>query len=279
MEQSLLELLNLPEVQHIIYERPPLVLTLCQVRFTRVLRVGDQAYVASFQDAIRKYYPVVQRGTEVQFVIDSAEGAVQGQSQSQHWRFSDGRDEWTVVLADEFLTIETRAYNDFQEFLGRLKLVLTALIEHIHPSQLTRIGLRYIDEIRQDDNGLEWGDIIRRDMLGPIASLELSRDVQLAVQEFLLRYSHNRGVNIHHGLLPTGSTVAAPIGNSIPNTPFYLIDIDVFRDFPVAIGKPMDPDDICRHAAEYNRVVYRLFRWFVSDQYLQTLGVRRVEER
>ncbi|NNJ12587.1 TIGR04255 family protein [Chloroflexales bacterium ZM16-3] len=279
MEQSLLDLLNLPEVQHIIYDRPPLALTLCQVRFTRVLSIGDQAYVASFQDAIREHYPVVQRGTEVQFVVAPAEGAVQGQAQSQHWRFSDGRDEWTVVLADDFLAIETRAYNDFQEFLGRLEVILAALIKYIRPSQLIRIGLRYIDEIRQDDSNLEWSDIIRQEMLGSLAISEFSSNIHLSVQEFLLRYSHNRGINIHHGLFPTGTTVAPPTGQLAPNTPFYLLDIDVFRDFPVAAKQAMNPDDICRHVAEYNRVVYRLFRWFVLDQYLQTLGVRRVDNR
>lgn len=277
MEQSLLELIKVPEAPHVIYERPPLVLALCQVRFAQVLRIGEPSYVAPFQDAIREQYPVLHRGTDVQFVFNPAEGAVQGQTQSQHWRFADGRDEWTVVLANDFLAIETRAYNNFEEFLNRLQFVLDALVEHIRPTQLSRIGLRYIDEIRQESHA--WMDVIRPELLGALGAAELTENVHLAVQEILLRYSHDRGINIHHGLIPNGTAVAPPNGESSPSTPFYLLDIDVFRDFSAILRQPVDPDDICSQVAEYNRVVYRLFRWIVSEQYLSTLGVYRVDRR
>jgi uncharacterized protein (TIGR04255 family) len=272
-----IELISLPDVPRIVLEHSPLVLALCQVRFSAVLNVANPAFVGPFQHAIQARYPIARQTQQVgfQFGIGSGAAEIQQSPPSLQWQFADQHDNWKVVLAPDFLTIETRAYEQFNDFLDRLQEVLDALAQHIQPAVVTRLGLRYIDEIRQSD--MEWSDVIRAELLGPVAVPELiANAIQTAtIQQLLLRYPDNQGITIHHGLFPTGSIVQPRPGEEMPGSPFYLLDTDVYREFPLPEALPTDPKVICRYVEASHKVIYRLFRWSVTDAYLSTLEVRR----
>src|SRR5688572_21536895 len=93
-------LLRLPEVQVDVYERPPLVLTLCQVKFPAQLRIADEKAVAPFQEALRERYPVLskQAALEIQLSVAAAGGAAYASGPPAHtWQFGDESDDWKVV--------------------------------------------------------------------------------------------------------------------------------------------------------------------------------------
>lgn len=277
LDSTLLELLSLPEANRIVFERPPLVLAICQVRFSRVLSIVDGGFVAPFQRAIQRQYPVVTSAQEVSFEL----GGIAGQTEirlpppSFRWQFTDPGQNWTVVLAEDFCAIESRAYDHFDHFLDRLRRVVEALTEHIQPEIGVRIGLRYINEIRPD--GASEISAIEPQLLGPLAVSALTEHAEqvASVQQVVLRYQDNQGVNIHHGRVQNGSTVKPRPGDKAKEGPFYLLDFDVFREFPLPDGLSMEPDLICRHVDTYHQVIDRLFRWAVTEEYVSTLGVRR----
>jgi len=272
-----LDLLGLPDVSRVVLKHAPLVLALCQVRFTSMLSVNDPASLAAFQRAIQHRYPIgipVQE-VEVLFGIGpNSPGIRQEQRRSPQLQFTDQNDNWKVVLSPDFLTLETRNYEHFDDFLARLQESLDALVECIHPTIVTRLGLRYINEIRSRDlHKINWRDIIRQDLLGPIAVPELVENTTqvIAVQQLLLRYPKDVGVNIHYGLVPTGTTVRLRPKEEQPTQPFYLLDYDVFREFPLPGALIMDTEAICKYVKVYHKMIYRLFRWSVSEQYISTL--------
>jgi uncharacterized protein (TIGR04255 family) len=170
---------------------------------------------------------------------------VRHESTGARWQFSDPDDTWTVVLAQDSLAIETRAYRHFADFLERLRTVLRALVEHVQPQLGTRLGLRYVNEIRP--TSLDWRQVVRSELLGPLSVPEIvanTRQVQ-CIQQLALRYDEYLGVNINHGLFPGGTTVRPRAGTLQTHTPFYLLDFDVFRAPPRPAGLAMDPDAIC----------------------------------
>lgn len=272
----MLELPWLPEAPHAVFERPPLMLALCQVRFAAVLGVSDPAFVAPFQRSIQNQYPVALPAMAGRVEIEIGPGAaapeVRAGPQSQQWRFSDQQDDWTTVLAQDFVAVETRVYDTFADFLGRLRQVLEAVVEHIQPSLATRVGLRYVNEIRTGHE--DWSSVVRRELLGPLAVPELQRDVRQAVQQILLRSPDAEGATITHGILPNSTTVQPRQGVAPPAEPFYLLDFDIFREYYPPQALPMDPDMICEQVETFNKTIYRLFRWSVTDEYISALGVR-----
>ena len=273
------DLLPLPAVKRVQLKRPPLVLALCQVQFTPVLSVADPAFVAPFQRAIQDRYPyggiVSSVGLQLQVGLGEASG--QPLAPSFHWEFADGDATWKVVLAPNSLALETRRYTDFGEYLDRLRMVLAALSEHIRPSLGTRIGLRYINEIRPD--GTNWEHVITKELLGPLAvpAFNTYAEQIVGVQQLVLRYPNNQGITINHGVLPGGTTVRLRPGEQMPEGSFYLLDCDVYRDFPMSGGLYMEPQRIRIQVEAYHDVIYRLFRWSITDDYLSALATSEGE--
>lgn len=247
-----LELLGLPDVPRVVLKHAPLVLALCQVRFTSMLSVNDPASLAAFQRAIQSRYPIATQVQEVELAVVIGPNPPQiGQEQrrSPLWQFADQMDNWKIVLSPDFLSLETRNYEQFDDFLTRLHEALDALAQYIQPTVVTRLGLRYINEIRSDTlRNMDWNDVIRQDLLGPIAVLELIKNTTqvVALQQLILRYPDDAGINIHHGLVPTGTTVRLRPKEEQPIQPFYLLDFDVFREFPLPDALTMETETICQ---------------------------------
>ncbi len=271
---EMLDQLGLPKVPHVIYENPPLVLTVCQIRFGSVLGVADPKYVAPFQKAIQERYPVAT-GAEQAINYDinvTPAGPELRKTSLQHWRFTDRGDDWTVVLTQDFISLETRRYYRFEDFIERLSEVLGALTKYIRPSLGTRIGLRYVNEIRP--GSADWSVFIRRELLGPVVA-PFASHIKQAVQQVQLGFRDGAaGVNIHHGTFPIGTTVQPRSGGTPPPGPFYLLDFDVYKEFEAPDFLPMEPNQICYHVGEFKQVIYGLFRWSVTDEYTSTLEER-----
>jgi uncharacterized protein (TIGR04255 family) len=250
------------------------VLALCQIRFTQVLGVAEEKVVAPFQRAIQVDYPILRPAPEVDLeVVFGPEVAVQRRTRAPQWRFSDREQNWTVVLAQDFLALETRRYDRFEDFLDRLRRLLGALVEHVQPALLTRIGLRYIDEIREENPN--WPTIISPALLGPLAVPALAEHAAQSVQELRLVFPGDEAVNLRHGLFPNGTTVEPRPGEKLPSSPFYLLDCDAYRAFSPPDSPAVEPEAICALVAAYHRVLHRLFRWSITEKFTERLGVRQ----
>ncbi len=269
-----LDLLGLPDMPRVVLKHAPLALALCQIQFTRMLSVNDPASLAAFQRAIQSRYPIATQVQQVELVFGVGPNPPeirQEQRRSPQWQFTDQNDNWKVVLSPDFLTLETRSYEHFDDFLTRLQEALNALVKHIQPTVVTRLGLRYINEIRSTNlKNMTWSDVIRQDLLGPIATSALVQNsIQaVATQQVLLRYPNDMGINIHHGLFPTGTTIQLRPKEEQPTVPFYLLDFDVFREFPLPGALIMDTEAICQYVKVYHKMIYRLFRWSVTEHYI-----------
>jgi uncharacterized protein (TIGR04255 family) len=274
LESSLLELLALPPAERIVFRDPPLALVVCQVAFSPVLGVADPSFVFPFQRAIQDRFPLVTpvKGMQLQIGFGSEGGEIKQQEQiARQWQFADQEDNWKLTLSSEFLSLETREYRDFGAFLDRLRTGLEALLEHVQPRLGTRIGLRYINEIRSE---VAWTEVIRPEVLGATIRDELggAEALHQSIQQLLLRYSGGRGINITHGRFPAGTSVQPRAGVEAPATPFYLFDIDVFREYQPPKLLRMDVDSIGDTISSFHEVVHRLFRWAVTEHYVMSLG-------
>jgi uncharacterized protein (TIGR04255 family) len=275
MSVATTEWLDLAVPERIVFERTPLVLALCQVKFSPMLSVSNPSAVAPFQEAIIAEYPVAgqSQGQQVQVRVEGSPAGNQASVQSNlgevSWRFSDVDDTWTAILAPDFLALETRAYRDFSEFEDRLGRLLGALDKTIHPTVGLRIGLRYVNEIRL--TGDEWRAAIRPELLGALAAPPFGELVAQAFQQMQFREPDGMGVNLQHGLLPGGSVVDPRPGEAPPEGPFYVLDIDVFREFkPGELS--MKPRVVGEYVQRFHDVMSHLFRWAVTEDYMATLG-------
>ena len=83
----------------------PLVRVIAQVRFPLVASVESQEFIAPFQEAIRKEYPVL-RQERAQSIFVGPKGATP-LAESKVWRFSDSTRGWRATLAPDFVALES----------------------------------------------------------------------------------------------------------------------------------------------------------------------------
>jgi uncharacterized protein (TIGR04255 family) len=263
--------LRLAEPERVVFERPPLVLAAFEVRFSNLSEVTDRDYVEPFRRAIEGDYPDLTLANQVTVQLDLTSGRPR-QLQTVQWRFTDKDANWTVVLAPDFLTLEARRYEHFGDFTSRLRSVLIALSEHVRPKVGTRLGLRYVNEIRVGTEGL--GSIVRPEVLGLLSVAAFAEHAAQGVQEVTLRFPEEQMIQVRYGLFPDGSTVQPAPGKQVPTGPFYLLDFDASRAFSAPALLEVEPDAIGEYVERYHDEIEKIFQWSMTDEFTKSLGVR-----
>ncbi len=261
-----------PEAARVIYRNNPLIQVICQIRFPTILRIDRETPVA-FQESVRKELP----GYELTY-DEGAEGLPQSLSRNlpsemreflslggipRHQFYSKGKT-WTVSLTRDFVALETNKYEQWEEFRGRLQLVINTLFQIYEPAYLTRLGLRYknvIDRKKLGLEGVEWRELLADFVLGQFARDETSN---LVVE--------------HHGrtlvkLNDDGDLVRMEYGLVIDSegdrsNKMYLLDHDFYTDKETA----SDERDIVSRLNTYNALNGRLFSWGIRSRLHNAMG-------
>lgn len=240
----------------------PLVRVIAQFRFPEILSIEQREFVAPFQEAIRKTYPVL-RQEQTQGLLLGPSGSASVRPQVA-WRFSDTEGQWRVSLTPEFLALETTKYVSRSDFVGRLKVLAEALDEYIEPSQLDRLGVRYIDRITGDAVD-DIAKLIRPEVRGITGTIAATHVVH-AISESMFELPNAR-VLARWGCLPPGATVD-PAAIEPVNEKSWIFDLDMFSAAPV----PFVVEDIVVEAQRYAERIYTIFRWAVTDDFLLRYG-------
>ena len=266
-------LLTDPPLVH--FESPALALVICQLRFSPVPLFRESTLIDSFYRTIQETYPQSARTAQVvfPFIADQSSGEL---PTNLFWKFSslDGR--WTLVLSENALTLETREYKSFEEFVTRFENAVQALIKTLNPALETRLGLRYINEFQMSDAiGLQgWARYIRPEILGltgTIHELFQQAEVVFSRQELELRLSDGSLIlrhGLHSGTTVEPAEIVAQNPNPSPSGPFYLLDMDRSESSPQQI----EPSEISARLAQFNREIYRFFRWSMLPDLFEVLG-------
>lgn len=258
---------GLPPVSRVLFRKAPIVLALAQVRFPVLIKFSDPQYIDEFNQAIRGEYPRSERTVQVPLPLAAEPAQIPG---STLWRFSTEDERWSLVLVENALTLEVRGYSSIEEFASRFAVSLLALKECLQPNRQTRLGLRYINEIRIPGVATlaDWAPYIRQEVLGfgtvathlfGEAKIRSAReDVELALGDGTLV--------VRHGVL-TGTTVEPREPDEPRTGPFYLLDMDRSN----SNIQDLDPERIREQLYEYNDIMYRFFRWAMLDPLLVAL--------
>lgn len=265
MEEKLLGL-DLPPVNRVLFDRAPLVLTLAQVRYPAVIRFGEEARLAALQDDLAKEYPDARPEQQMSFTVNVS-GVQQSQAGPPLWRFSTLDGTWSVVVGQDAVTIEARAYEQIDHFSERIRQVLNAVEKHLRPTHQRRLGLRYVNEFRHEDGETmeTWRGLLNQELLG--LSGRLGENVDHSFHEIRAR-TEDGVLSIHHGLLRGSSNEALESVGA--NEPFYLLDLDYFDETPTEWNK----DEVVRRIRDWNDILYRLFRWSMTPSLFEQLGPR-----
>lgn len=252
--------LNFVEHQDVVFDRPPLVTVLCQIKFPPVLSLMTTAGVAGFQAGLREQYDTMLP-VERQAKLDVGAGNVGIETIPPVFRFRDTTENWRVGVSAEFVSLETFAYTGIDAFLERLQRILKVLRLTVRPADSVRVGLRKINLIALPDEAQTTSllGIVRRELLGP-----------LAVEEFPAPLSACQG----HLEYTDGSNVLAVrygMGSAGEKGSGFILDLDHYTNRPYRLD---DNDDLIGLMKYLSDGITSFFHWSIEDGYRLSLGPR-----
>ena len=242
----------------------PLVRVIAQIRFPLVASIEKRDFIGSFQEAIRRTYPVL-RPEQTRSVVFGPEGMVEART-GNIWRFSSKDGSWRVALAPDFLALETGRYTSRADFVDRFRTVLRALADHVEPQVTDRLGVRYIDQV-SGDHFSDLPTLVRREVAG-IWSTPLAGHASQSIAESLFTLPDGSGnLKARWGVVPAEATVD-PAAIDPLDTPSWILDLDAFA----ARSQTFDVDEVVRQTTAFAERIYSFFRWTVTTEFLRRYG-------
>ena len=128
----------------------PLVLVLCQVRFSPVRQV--EQYIPAIQEVFRRNgFPIERAGKVQQVTFGPGDGAPVQVSEQQRWEYRNREETWSIIVMQDSVILQTTAYTRFEEFAEKLKLCVHSVLAESEQDRfgvVQRVGLRYVDVVR-----------------------------------------------------------------------------------------------------------------------------------
>ena len=210
-----------------------------QISFPEVLSIAKEELIANFQEHIRADYPILE--VEQKLIWKITTDGVTPNSNDWNWHFFDLERDWRLSLTTKFIALETRSYQSRQDFASRTRAVVRALSTTINPDMMTRIGVRYVDQmhgshleqlsrfVRPEILGLYFGDY-QQNLSRTQNEIAGKTDVGLMSSRW--------------GLMPANETHEPYLMPAIAE-PSWFLDIDFYNQFTQP--EPFDVDGIETH--------------------------------
>ncbi|MEX5629029.1 TIGR04255 family protein [Pseudomonas marginalis] len=226
------------------FKRNFLKQAVCELRFPTLIELGEQRPPSSFVKALRKDYPILEMNNEFTLGL----GSTNAGSSNIHI-FRSAKSNWNISLKENAITIETTTYSGFGNLRERVLQVIDAAGKIIDSDFFTRIGLRYINILKNPDE--EITDWVNPLLTSPITSKQFigindfGGRMQLLAEDGGCLFNH--GIQINHG------------NQEQPVRPSYLIDIDTYRS-EVLVSDTLDAIDVM------HRQAFDIFDWSITEK-------------
>jgi uncharacterized protein (TIGR04255 family) len=207
-----------------IYEEAPLTLVAFQINFPPVPDLDPQTPQAALLAALKERYPILAGPATMQLDIGVGGPRPRGAKLTNRERT------WAISMTSEWIVLETSRYKRYEKFAEQVDWILERVHEHVSIPAVTRLGLRYIDEIIVEGTEtleawkpwITW-DLIAGGMIEGFDTREYLVQATIDVadlQHLVVRY----GRVSQPAANPTGTL---RIANS-PTEPYFLLDVDSF---------------------------------------------------
>ena len=135
------------ECRYLPLSKQPLVLALCQVKFSPVRQMAE--YISKIQDEFRRQgFPIERTITATPGIVISAVGMQV--NAMERWEFRNRDETTSIVVTHESVVLLTTRYDRFENFAATLKRAVDTVLKITEQSEfgvIERIGLRYVDVV------------------------------------------------------------------------------------------------------------------------------------
>jgi uncharacterized protein (TIGR04255 family) len=255
--------LDLPEPDRSRLTKSPLDLVVSQVRFdergtvsTPTVGFGFQAMLGEDAGRTWKVEPV-EGPRPVNIAVTPAGPQVSTGEVLRGWRFTASDEAYAVVLMPDSIAIETRRYKEWSDFRPVAERVIGCLVEKAAPEIELRVGLRYVDRLRDPsiDRADGWLTRLQPALHGLVGHERLGPAVINQQQQVILSLDGAGECRFAHGTLPTEHGLE------------YVLDYDLYRQD----ARPFDSASVLTALDQFNTEALKLFQASVTPNTIDEL--------
>jgi uncharacterized protein (TIGR04255 family) len=256
-----------PDHEH--FAVPPVALVTAELRFTDSPRLRQQDTLDAIAIACEHRFPIAEPITGMA-VEPTGLGAAPQLVARQSVILRNAESTEALTLTSNSLTYETTAYRDFDDLAGVVNDACRTLITAGVAPALTRVGLRYINEVRVGEPVSEvraWSDWIDPRVLGTLSVAPEGVPVRALQAAVSFDLGNGGGLQIGYAAVPQGSVVNHRFLKRPPfeQGPFFAMDFDGFCDFSADPAKFLDPDLVARVLRGVHAPIGEAFQRSLTD--------------
>lgn len=245
------------------YERDFLTLVVLRVDFPPIAVVPD-AVESPFTAAVKDRFPHASSSPIREMTFSLAEGQPEI-SHADHgllWvyrRTVDGT--CNVSLGHGFLTIEygPADYSGYDDLYSEFSVLLLSLQRTLKVKEFSRVGLRYVNEIRLPGRATDWTDVIHPSLAAAAFARPINGGrLQRSMHQISEIHDENQLI-LSYGL-PNPDYPAALVQRH------FVLDIDCSRSGAIPTA------EVLESIGELNDLASRTFESSIGDELRETMG-------
>lgn len=236
------------------YSKNFLTQVIARIDYQPIL-ILDKENPSNFQEQVREEYPRFEKLRNVALnITPKADSSISFEKLPVVWKLSDKEKANIIDLSSKYFALQTSKYIRFSDFYHRLTNAWNHFVENYKPQIITRIGLRYINEIRLTGNGnpFDWENLINTNLY---SSLNAFTDIKESI---------SRSMNqLHFAQEDCKITFTFGIFNSeFPNT---ITQKEFILDYDCISEDEYDSQDVLGVIKQFNDKVWDLFERSIGD--------------
>ena len=213
----------------------------------------DEERPSSFQEQVRNEYPRIEelRGVEIGISKQGGSSVSVGKL-PVIWQLKDKDQINEINLSSKYFSLVTSRYVRFLEFFERLTHVYNCFIDNYRPNIITRIGLRFTNEIRLDGNPFEWQNLLNENLY---STLHAFPDMQ---SSFARSMHQLHFTEEDHKIIFQFGIFNSEFPNTIANKEFIL-------DYDCISEEEHEPHDVLGRFTRFNDFIGNLFEQSIGE--------------
>lgn len=256
-----------------IYPNAPIVLMVAEIKHVEHKPL-DEKQSRIIYEAVKEILPIRDDGEEPRLTFSAASDGSLSEPQLVQIKVRrySSRDKRTVVtISPDAISVKTTQYHRYEDVRQLLKQTLTALVDAVALEGVTRIGLRYIDEIRvpsDNDSGMpKWSEWVDESLVGP-RDVGIKQGLSPTESEGTLAFSSGDATRLvlRYGAQNSNVIESTPrLRRPTPSPgPLFKLDIDSYWH-PENISE-FTPDQILAKADLLHAPVRSMFEGLITDR-------------
>ncbi len=210
------------------------------------------------QKKIRENFPILEPLEQIGITFRRIPGVSDDTDQLAKtiWKFFSSDKKQEVEVDSNYLSVSfnDNSYKHYSDFKETVEHIVNSFCEIYPTTIINRLGLRYINEIKVDDDNLfDWSDYINQDLIKNLDFYEDKEKIVRAMNSNVIKIDEASFMNFKYGIFN-------------PGFPGEIVEKSFILDFDCYTKEELNQSDLFDKLDSYNLIMYEYFEKSIEQK-------------